>query len=365
MELNKDRQKWDDYTKRELNGVLSYLTNKGYALEKEQVHIGGERYLFSEKKLVLIGYQISDKKRIIIKVSSDFTGIKEIEDERNARNIIGNIHFAYHTFQAPKELLFTKYKNYTIAITTFIEQDIPFLKRSLQDQFFLTLKAFAVQEGVHAITSEHTKVIRNTFGTTTPLQYLKNFAAFKTDILSLQPNNQKLKETLKNALALLVTEQSTIALYAGFLTHTDFVPHNIRLSGNDIYLLDHSSIRFGNKYEGWGRFLNFMTLYNPELEQYLMDYIRTNRGDSEYLSLRTMRVYRLGELIRHYTRMLNKSSGNILTLTEKRITFWMNVLQSVLHDTKLQEKTLTEFTLARDGLRSKEEKKRQQELHWK
>ena len=79
--------------------------------------------------------------------------------------------------------------------------------------------------------------------------------------------------------------RTVIERYSGFLTHNDFVPHNLRVSGKEVYLLDYSSMLFGNKYESWARFLNFMIHHNRPLELALANYVRTNRGEEEYLEL--------------------------------------------------------------------------------
>ena len=52
-----------------------------------------------------------------------------------------------------------------------------------------------------------------------------------------------------------------------------------------MYLLDHSSLRFGNKYEGWARFRNFTTFYNRPLEEALLLYMRNNRAEEKCFRL--------------------------------------------------------------------------------
>ncbi len=141
------------------------------------------------------------------------------------------------------------------------------------------------------------------------------------------------------------------------------MPHNIRIVGDDIYLLDHSSLRFGNKYEGWARFLNFMALYNPPLEQALLQYVRENRSSEESESLQCMRVYRLGEIIWYYVSTLAKSSGDLRVLNEKRVAFWTNVLEAILENKPVPEDVLTEYKRTRDSLRTPEERQRQIGLH--
>ena len=134
-----------------------------------------------------------------------------------------------------------------------------------------------------------------------------------------------------------------IEQYSGFLTHTDFVPHNIRVVGENIYLLDHSSIRFGNKYEGWARFCNFMALYNPPLEKALVKYVADNRTEEESISLRLMRIYRLGEIIWYYTSALDKSYGNLFALNKKRVELWSKMLENLLSENSLPESFIEDY----------------------
>jgi len=127
-------------------------------------------------------------------------------------------------------------------------------------------------------------------------------------------------------------------------------------------MLDCSSIHFGNKYEGWARFLNYMVIHNPELEQFLNEYVLKNRGTNDYLNLRLMRVYKIGYLLKYYAESLEKTTGNLNTLTLKRINFWHEVLKAVLSDTQLSKEILQDYIENRDDLRSEEEKKRQREF---
>ena len=43
-EIN-EKQKWEEYTERELSSILPILSRLGFEIEKEQPHIVGERYL--------------------------------------------------------------------------------------------------------------------------------------------------------------------------------------------------------------------------------------------------------------------------------------------------------------------------------
>lgn len=264
-----------------------------------------------------------------------------------------------------EEILFKKQHGYVIFITSFIEQKGVFLERPLEEQFFLALKAFEMQEGVHTTTYEHAKIISKVFGVMNAKKYIKTFEKFKKDITLQNQNsrNAELNAVLTRAFNFLKENGEIIDLYSGFLTHWDFVPHNIRAVNHDIYLLDHSSFYFGNKYESWARFINFMTLYNRSLEKILIEYVQKNRTKEEFLSLKLMRIFRLADLIRHYTETIKKSSGNLIVLNQKRVEFWTNALEAVLNDKFLSQDIIEEYKSTRDRLRSDEEKRRQKELY--
>lgn len=363
------RQAWEAYRARELAVVAPMLAKLGFELEPEQPHLGGERYLMqavttaSGKKLILLGRRAKDGMRVVIKTTSDTGGKRELEHERKCRRVLHKINFAYRVFHSPAEILFTERSGYLISIQAFIEQERPFLARPLEEQFALALTVFKAQEGAHATTYGHERLVRTSFGTMETAAYLRTFAGFKDNILRELPDEHALRRPLDEAFALLEKERETIEQYCGFLTHTDLVPHNIRVKGGDIYLLDHSSLRFGNKYEGWARFVNFMALYNPPLAEALREYVRLNRTSEESLSLKLMRVYRLGEIIWYYTNTLKKCSGNLRLLNEARVRFWSRVLDAVLHDETTPPEVLAEYRRTRDALRSEDEKFRQKDLH--
>lgn len=348
-----EEQYWEEYRERELAALLPILTSLGYTLDTEQPHLYGERYLMhavttaSGKKLILLGKR-GGGKRVVIKATRDPAGTRELLHERTCRAVLQKINFAYDVFFSPEEMLFGEHGGYTISIQAFIEQKQQFIERPIEEQFLLALKAFKAQESAHAATYRHIRLIENTFGTMDAEAYLTKFEQFG--------GSPEAKEFLK-------AKKETIEQYCGFLTHTDFVPHNFRVVDGDMYLLDYSSLRFGNKYEGWARFLNFMTLYNPPLERALVQYVRDNRAEEELLSLKCMRVYRLGEIIWYYKNAASKSQGDLRTLNEKRVDFWSEVLTSVLRDKELPEQTRTAYIAARDTLRSAEEKQRQVGLH--
>ena len=351
----------------ELAVATPILRELGYELDVEQPHTVGERYLMqavtttSGRKLILLGRRMRDGTRVVIKVTDDPAGMRELEHERICRTVLARIHFAYRVFRSPEELFFGIRSGQLLSIQRFIEQESTFLARPLVEQFSLALKAFKAQESAHVATYGHERLIKKTFGMINAPDYLAAFEGFKKNILRELPNTAPM-DTLNKALEELKNGRETIEQYCGFLTHTDFVPHNFRIIEGDIYLLDHSSLRFGNKYEGWARFVNFMTLYNPPLADALTEYVRLNRTPEESISLKLMRVYRLGEIIWYYTDTLKKCSGNLCLLNEERVRFWANVLSIVLHDEKMPPRVLDDYRRTRDKLRSEDEKFRQKNL---
>ncbi len=346
------KQRWQEYKERELAGARALLPALGLTLEDVQPHVLGERYLMSGRKLVLLGRK--DQKRIIIKLSSDPAGRREIETEHRVRNILGKLRFAYQTLLLPQEVLFDTRGGYAILASSFVNQEKTFLERPVEEQFDLALAALKAQEGVHATTYAHANVIRNTFGMWGASEYLQSFKAF------VASTGEPL---LARASEFLEGHRDTIEQYSGFLTHTDFVPHNLRVHEERIYLLDYTSLRFGNKYESWARFINFMLLYNRPLEQAMLQYVRDNRTPEEYLALRLMRIYKLAFLLCFYYTSLEKTSGGLRTLVQARIAFWTRVLESILNDVFLPQEIIEDYKQTRDALRSSEEKERQEQLH--
>ncbi|HQU07459.1 MAG: hypothetical protein B7X04_00535 [Parcubacteria group bacterium 21-54-25] len=356
------KKEWDAYRTNELTRVRTRLTKLGYSLSPNQVHVSGERFLMSGKKLVLVGTRLSDTKRVIIKASSDANGAKEIESEHQLRVTLPHLPFAYQSFPAPEELLFEKHDGLTVAITGFIPEEKRFLEYPLRKQFVLALKELKAQEATHTVAYGHDRIIRHIFEKADAKSYLADFSSFAHDIDTNTPKNASLQETIKNAATFLINHVKTIEQYCGFLTHTDFVPHNLRVTQEQVYLLDHTSFRFGNKYESWARFLNYMLLYNQPLEQTLVEYVRENRTPEEYLSLRLMRAFKLGQLLAYYARSLTRTTGDLHTLTQARLDFWAEVLDAILVDEPVSPETIENYKTRRDALRSEEEKARQREF---
>ena len=361
MNTEQGKKNWDAYRERELQAAKPILDQLGYRLSDEQVHISGERFLMSGKKLVLTGWRIADQKKVIIKLSSDPSGMREIEHEHHARQTLHRLDFGYQHLAIPEEILFHTQQGLQFAITLFLEEEIPFLKQTPRDQFFLALRAFEMQEGLHVTTYAHALEIAGVFGRANAKTYQKIFEQQRMEIESILPNEHELHQLLKRTEQELGMHEELIDLYGDFLTHTDFVPHNIRITKQKIYLIDHSSIQFGCKYESWARFINYLVIHHPTLEKWLLQYVQQNRPE-EYPCLRLMRAYKLGHLIAFYARSAQQTTENLQELSLERVTFWKDVLQSVLNDTALPIERIEEYRKRRDSLRSDEEKKRQQEL---
>lgn len=365
---NNSAVNWKSYVETELPRVSDILNDKGFTLDEKQPHILGERYLMRAlttaggQKLILLGKKQDTGDTVVIKITNDKDGKEELQHERTCRQLLHQIDFAYDIFHSPEELAFLSEGNYILSVHKYIEQDSAFLERPLVEQFEYALNAFKAQERARATTHNHFKTITATFGNRISTDYLRLFGAFESALNEKQaPEPTKL--LIQEAQNTLYKNAKRIEQYCGFLTHTDFVPHNFRIAGDVLYLLDFSSLRFGNKHESWARFLNFMTLYNRELEALLIQYLEDNRAPEERESLQLMRLFRLGEIITYYTNLLNKSSDALLELNTERVQFWSKVLEAELQNQRVSEHIVRNYQKKRDQLRSPEEKERQVGLH--
>lgn len=363
------KENWQLYCQKELKQLTPLLAKYGFVLDIDQPHLKGERFLMQAattaggRKLILFGCDKQGKK-VVIKATRDTSGQEELKHERHCREVLKKLKFAAETFHTPPEVAWLEVDGFIISINSYIDQVSTFLERPLAEQFDIALKAFKAQEGTHATTYSHKKLITGVYDERTSYTYLENFNKFITEIKKDLPDKQNLHTLLEDTLSCLTKNQRTIEQYTGFLTHTDFVPHNVRIDENGtLYLLDHSSITFGNKHEGWARFINFMTLYNPELATALTKYVADNRAEEEQLSLQLMRCYRLGELIWYYTNKLPYSEGNLKILNQIRIDFWAAILNHVLNKKPIPTSLIVDYQNKRDSLRSNDEKERQKNLH--
>lgn len=343
-----------------IDGGSRTLEELGYALDERQPHLGGERRHFSADKSVLFGTRRRDGLRVVIKISATPSGIAELERERACRAALENMGFAYGTFYSPDEIYAGRHGAQLIVITRFVEQDKPFLERPLDEQYALALQGFEAQEGAHAVTEQHVRFARKNFELWTVHDYLARAREYRDEIARIRG---EASPTVDEAVKRLMNAPDDIERYCGFLTHYDFSPQNIRVSGGRLYLLDHASLRFGNKHESWARFMNFMVLYNPALERMLDTHVRDERSTEEYRSLTLMRSFRLLELIAHHARISEKAEDALAELSRTRVAFWTHVLSHVLDGTTMPPEDIATYQNARDSLRSPEEKERQKGLH--
>lgn len=365
---NNTAENWKNYLENELPRVREILSKEGYVLNDDQPHIKGERYLMRAlttaggQKLILLGKRQDSGDNVVIKITDNQAGKEELEHERLCRHLLGEIDFAYDVFHSPEELSFISHDNYLLSVQSFIDQKSSFLDRPLAEQFTFALNAFKAQERARATTHGHLKIITKTFGNRTAKDYLRLYETFELT-LKAKTAPTHTQNLIREAGTALRAKAERIEQYCGFLTHTDFVPHNFRIAGDVLYLLDFSSLRFGNKHESWARFLNFMTLYNRELEALLLQYVEDNRAPEERESLQLMRLFRLGEIITYYTNLLKDSEGDLLQLNTLRVEFWSDVLKAELQNKRVSEEIVSTYQKARDTLRSTEEKERQVGLH--
>jgi len=358
---------WQAHVAAQLATLTPILSKRGYTLAEQQPHTGGERFLMknltttSGDKLILYGNDAGGKP-VVIKATCDHAGRQELLHERQCRALLQNIDFAYSSFATPAELDFFTDSGYTITVQQYIDQTSTFLERPLEQQFAFALQALKTQASARITTNSHLRKVRSTFGIRTGADYLRLIRAFVAALEHKQADRSAI-DTVQQVQDRLVDQQERIEQYGGFLTHTDFVPHNFRIAGDTMYLLDWSSLEFGNKHESWARFLNFMTLYNPELETLLITYVEQNRAPEERESLQLMRLYRLSELITYYTNTLQNSEGNLLALNQARVQFWRDVLLAELQNKRVERDVVAAYKTTRDQLRSAGEKERQKNLH--
>lgn len=367
MSKNNPIQTWQDYLASELPQISHIIEKNGYILADNQPHTKGERYLMQAvtttggKKLILYGTSETGEK-VVIKATRDLSGKTELKHERTARRLLHKLNFSYDTFNSPREVAYLEQNKFIIVINEFIEQNSTFLERSIEDQFNFALTALKAQENTRATTAGHIRNIRKVFNYRTSADYLNLHAGFLT-FLQQNKISQSVINLVTHSHERLTAQQKYIEQYGGFLTHTDFVPHNFRIKDQTLYLLDFSSLQFGNKHESWARFLNFMTLYNPTLETLLLNYVEENRAPEERESLQLMRLFRLGEIITYYVKNVTQSTDTLKILNQSRVQFWADVLAAELENTRVARDIVETYKTSRDQLRSEEEKERQVGLH--
>jgi hypothetical protein len=333
-----------------LGNIPNILEKLGYIIDEDQPHLSNEGVLLMRDKRVLLGKDTLGK-RVVIKLSNSPGGREEIIKEKLAQDTLSRAIFSQETIHFPEEVYYGEHEGYIIRVTKFIEQEQVFGAYPFEKQFFMIMREFEAQESFYANTFEHISIIERTFPTTHAKDYITQFGNFK------------IGEHKDAALKLLEENKDNIETRSNYLTHTDFVPSNFRISSDKIYMIDLSSIHFGNRYEGLARFLNYCTIHNPPLLKAITDYIKEDRGNEEYLSLRIMRIYKAGLLINHYHNILEKTDGDLTTLTHIRLDLWQNILQHLMEDRPVDPSLIEEYKAKRDKLRSPDELNRQKEFN--
>lgn len=366
---NSELQKeWVSYVASMQEQARALLAPLNIELDEHQPHTMGERFLMqavtttSGKKVILLGKNTETEQRCVVKITTDKAGKQEINHERKARTFVQSLDFNYENFSVPQEIVQIESGDYLMNVQEYIEQTGPFLKRPIEEQFDFALQGFSCQGGTRATTSRHFKRINSVFGNRDITKYKSHLNSFKTTTknYSIEGSDNSL---IESAVSHLFQNAERIEQYGNFLTHTDFVPHNFRIRQSKIFLLDFSSLTFGNKHESWARFLNFMTLYNRELESLLLRYVETNRSWEERESLQLMRLYRLCEIIAYYSKKSSLTEDKLGELNKQRVQFWTDVLRAEIEDKRVDEAIVSAYQKERDRLRSEDEKIRQTELH--
>lgn len=344
------------------NHITPLLLELGYSLKKEQPHISGERAFVSRDKMVLLGTETSSGRDVVIKCSNSEKIKQEITQEKRVRDRLAELDYEGTNILIPKEIYFGKKNNYLFFITEFIPQDKIYVAHSLKEQFFMILTVFESQETFHLTTYKHVGAIRGICEHFTEKEYCREFSHMLNDIKKTY-HDKSLEEVLTATEKFWNNNKNLIDMYGNHLIHTDFVPHNFRIHDRHVYILDYAAMQFGNKYETWARFLNYMTIHNPELEIKLLEYIRSHREKEDYESIRLMRLYKTIFILNYYiNEILPRAQGNVREITRVRIAFWTNVLRTILDDKPLLKEIRDEYIKARNALRSEVEKARQREF---
>ncbi len=337
--------------------IVRAVESAGYTLDTEQLHIGGERAIMSAHKLVLTGRDAHGA-RVVVKASLDESGAADIAAEHAVREVLREVRFAIKDLSFPAERFYGVIDGVVISITEFIEQERVFVEYPLREQFFMILKLFETQEEFHATTHEHTKSLMGVV----PVWSAREYIADAADIRANAGIDELSSARLTEMHALLEATRDLTDRFSGFLDHTDLVPHNFRVKNGTLYALDQVAIRFGNKYEMWARFINYMVIHNPDLADLLVRYVAEKRGPEDAEMLRIMRCYKVGVLLRYYARALGTATDSVLELTRARFAFWNDVLAHLLTGTEISRDSVGAYTALRDTLRTEEEKKRQREF---
>jgi hypothetical protein len=165
---------WQEFVEKEIKYFQPILNILGFGVDADQPHTKGERGSFRAKKIILLGKRLADNIKVVIKCARYGEGANELLEEKQSRENIKKIDFAYHEFLEPNEIYFytglapSPYQGegrgeVVIQITEFIQEEKKFTERDPKEQFDLIYKSFVVQEGVHAVTAKHNKLIKKLF----------------------------------------------------------------------------------------------------------------------------------------------------------------------------------------------------------
>ena len=352
---------WEAKIDREIPEIKSLLLGLGYEIDEQQPNLLGEKFLMKIDKFILNGTRLSDGKRVIVKISKDKDGIEEIEADRKASKNLGTLTFALETVKIAEEFYFDKMDGYIIFIIEFLEQKEPLMKLPLEDQFYITLRAFDILENIYLSTFEHKKQVKNKFPILTAEDYMKKFLQYRDNINKIL-NDPEVNQKISLAKDIFKKNLKVVERYGNFLVHEDFVQQNFRLQNNILYFIDHEALQFGNLHETQARYLNFMLVHSPKLEKKITQHIKQKsekENSDAYLSLQMMRLLKCTQLLEYYAKSLEKSAGDEYKISKVRFDFWLDVLEHLSEDKPVHDSLVEEYKNARDNLRSKEEVERQ------
>lgn len=351
---NEKREAWRDTLAAELQEVTSIASELGYTVDAIQPHLTGERYIAGgATKLVLNSRKGED--RVVIKASKTPGGITELEREKAGRDSLTSFSFASDALKVPREIHFGTHGAYCVFITQFIEQKEVLFEKSLEERFFMALRALEAQESFHATTYEHLKEVRDRLPVFDAQAYIDSVTGFARDCENLPGAAELMRRVTEE----LTNNRILLERYGGYLAHFDFVPHNLRVDGHTLWILDFSELRFGCKYESWGRLVNYLLIHDQPLAEALLSYVLHERGNDESEALRVMRIYKAALLVAFYARTLPKTEGAFRELTELRAVLWMDITQKLLDRALFPEADAPAYIAQRNALRSAEETERQ------
>jgi hypothetical protein len=356
-------EEWGKWKEENIKKMLEIFKLNGLeiTLDKDQPNTKGERFLMSGKKLVLIGKQ--KNKKVVIKYSGDKSGIEEMESERENKHSFLSLDFIKSNFKFPGEIYWQRNKDYALMVTEFIEQGFSFIELPNDKQFYYMLSILESLDGVQATTTSHLKQITKSKHIKNAKDYLDQYLDWCTTIMTLMSKDRELMALLEKGKDIISAQLNLIQKYSSTLTHTDLVPHNFRIYNEEIYFLDHTSLIFGNKYENWARLINFMAIYNRELENNLVKYVKNNKSAEELLMLKIMRIFKISQLIEYNAKSYHKSEGDLKRLCSSRLKLFTRMLSSLMQDSNISDAHHKEFISDLNNFRTQEEKERQKSIY--